>query len=506
MGEQAMTGQAMTGQGRFRLTLWPHSLTGQICATVALALLVAQLFNAALLYRGQRAQSELQLVNALGVRIVTTTERLAEARARQEARQEARRGLGTDARSQRRRFDRAPDAARPARGAFETRLRRRAMRRGIVLEETSPDTGDMRPQLALRDRLGQLLDGYDVIYSDLAVYFDDRRMVARPGAVAPPGGGTTGRFMAVLQRPDGQWLSVRVPAPEDNRRITGWLIVQTILLYLVLLGAIIWVTRRITKPLAALTSGVRNFAETQRHDPVEPSGPDDIAGLTQAFNRMSSRIGAMLDEKDVMLGAIGHDLKTPLAALRVRVESVQDETLRRRMVASIDDLNRSLEDMLALARIGHDVQPPQPVNVAALLDTIADEFADLGKDVTLVDINRLVAPVHLTWMRRAVRNLVSNAVRYGQRARLFLTLEQGHAVVRIDDDGPGIAEEELTHIFDAFYRLEQSRSSATGGTGLGLTLARAIAEQHNGQLTLQNRTDDDGAVIGLSARLRFPVK
>lgn len=472
-----------------RWKIWPTSLTAQICAAVAVALLAAQVFNAVLLYRGQRAQSEAQIVNALGVRIVTTSQRLNEIGEREAQ-------------------DQPQDGAQRFRpnGRFGPGpARRRAARRGITLTDTPPDTGNMALQPRLQQRLMPLLDGYGIAHQQLAVYFDDRPVLPPPGTVDPQAAASHGRVIAVLQQPGGRWLSVRVAAPGDSRRITGWLIIQTLLLYGVLLAAIIWVTRRITKPLAALTTGVSSFAETQHHAPLEPSGPSDIAGLTEAFNRMSQRIGAMLDEKDVMLGAIGHDLKTPLAALRVRVESVADETLRMRMVASIDDLNRSLEDMLALARIGHDVQPPQPVNIAALLDTIADEFADLGHDVALIDVARLVAPVHVTWMTRAIRNLVSNAVRYGQRARLFLQLDNGEVIIRIDDDGPGIDEAALAHIFDAFYRLEKSRNSATGGTGLGLTLARAIAQQHKGALTLSNRTDASGNTIGLSAVIRFPV-
>ncbi|WOE75116.1 sensor histidine kinase [Alterisphingorhabdus coralli] len=480
--------EASAEQRRFRL--WPRSLIGQVCAAVAIALLAAQLFNAVLLYRGQQVQRDVQLVNALGVRIVTTTERLNEARERRAVRMRRRGFTEEEIADENEQFP---------------RFRRRAFRRGITLEDNPPDIAEMELQPTLTKRLSDLLDGYEIAHAKLAVYYDDRPRLPPADAIAPPMLSDTGRVMAVLQRPDGQWLATRVPAPPSIWRITGWLIVQTLLLYIVLLATIIFVARRITRPLAQLTEGVRDFGDTQRHEPIAPSGPDDVAGLTEAFNRMSSRIGAMLDEKDVMLGAIGHDLKTPLAALRVRVESVQDEKLRTRMVASIDDLNRSLEDMLALARIGHDVQPPQPVNIAALLDTIADEFSDLGKDVELVNVSRLVAPVHITWMRRAVRNLVSNAVRYGERARVYLHLEGKEAIIRIDDDGPGIPEEELPHIFNAFYRLEKSRNTVTGGTGLGLTLARAIAEQHKGALTLNNRIDQSGVIIGLSAELRFSV-
>ena len=214
---------------------------------------------------------------------------------------------------------------------------------------------------------------------------------------------------------------------------------------------------------------------------------------------MEARIGAMLEEKDVMLGAIGHDLKTPLAALRVRVEGVEDETARGRMVDSIEDITQTLDEILALARVGKSNELPERTDLAALAASVVEEFEDMGEEVAL-DAVRVVAPVHLTWLKRGLRNLVSNALRYGRDPRVTVGEEAGQAILRVEDTGPGIPEGRIAEMLEPFTRGEASRNRATGGAGLGLTLARAVADQHGGTLTLSNRSEG-----GLSAEFRLPL-
>ena len=212
--------------------------------------------------------------------------------------------------------------------------------------------------------------------------------------------------LVALQRQDGQWLSVRVPVAENPDRIGATIIVQTIVLYLVMLIPLVWLTRRIARSMGALRDGVAQFELTQEARPIAPTGPSDLADLTRSFNAMSARIASMLNEKDVMLGAIGHDLKTPLAALRVRVESVPDDRQRARMVDSIDDITRTLDDILSLARIGRTGEVPEPVNLGALVEMIADEFRDLGQDVEIADAtaHRRAAAADLDQARAAQRH------------------------------------------------------------------------------------------------------
>ena len=308
-------------------------------------------------------------------------------------------------------------------------------------------------------------------------------------------------LVAAIQRePGGSWQVARVPAGPPEPRAVGALVAQTLVLFLFLIGVLYFLLRRIARPLAALTDRTERFAATQdASGQPEPSGPDDISRLQAAHNKMENRISAMLDEKDVMLGAIGHDLKTPLTALRVRIESVEDPAQRARMAAGIEDITRSLDDILSLARIGRVNQPAEPAQLGTLVESVVEEFEDMGEPVTLEPPGRIVAPIHITWLRRALRNLISNALRYGGGAQVSLHRADKAIALRVDDNGPGIPEDQIASMMEPFRRGEASRNRATGGAGLGLTLARAIAEQHGGSLFLSNRPEG-----GLRAEIRLP--
>jgi signal transduction histidine kinase len=315
-------------------------------------------------------------------------------------------------------------------------------------------------------------------------------------------------LVAGVQLPESkEWLVARVFVPVGERQIVMALLAQTLLTYLVLVGAIAFILRRITRPLAALTTRLERFAETRSIDgQLDPEGPDDMRRLIVAHNAMEDRIAGLLDEKDVMLGAIGHDLKTPLAALRVRIESVENETERERMAATIEDIVRSLDDILSLARVGRPSDPLERTELSALVSSIVEEFEDMGEAVELGNTERIALPLRSTWLRRALRNLIGNALRYGHKARVAVARDGPLAVVRIEDDGPGIPDADIERMVEPFTRGEPSRNTETGGAGLGLTLARAIADQHGGSLQLANRRSSDGRVEGLTAILRLPIE
>jgi signal transduction histidine kinase len=175
------------------------------------------------------------------------------------------------------------------------------------------------------------------------------------------------------------------------------------------------------------------------------------------------------------------------------------------MAATIEDIVRSLDDILSLARVGRSTDPKEPTELSALVASIVEEYEDMGEDVILGDTQRIVMSLRATWLRRAVRNLIGNALRYGKQARVSLVRQGQRAVIRIDDDGPGIPPDKIATMLEPFKRGEPSRNSETGGAGLGLTLARAIAEQHGGSLTIANRHGDGGNVEGLTATLRLPL-
>lgn len=498
--------------------LWPGSLTGRLFLAVAITLLLTQSFNGFLLYRGQTEQRTAMLTNALAVRMVRGVDRLDNLE---------RAGLDPAASFAQRRRDGQRNGRRISeeRGLEGLGPERRGRRRGLDYGDNNPVGADWQRLAEVENRLSSLLASYHVTADQVMVARDPRPQIMPEGRLeTPPDDMADAIIIGAIKLQNGKWLSARIPAPPGERGIRGWLIFQTITLYLILLGVIFYITRTLSRPLKRLNNAMGDFADSQNIAKLPEKGPEDVAALTRNFNIMAQRIGTMLDEKDIMLGAIGHDLKTPLSALRVRVESVKDDILRGKMVASIDDLHHMLDEILLLARVGRGQEEAESVNIGALLDTIADEFAQLDKPVTLEATPRIVGEVYVTWLRRAIRNLTSNAVRYGGAARISLiagtddgggdnrtgngpaNISGDTITIFIDDDGPGIAEQELENIFMPFYRLEKSRNSQTGGAGLGLTLARAIAEKHRGTVTLHNRYDAMGDIIGLRAAFTFPRK
>jgi signal transduction histidine kinase len=467
----------------FLRRLWPRSLQGQLLLAVALALLVAQGISGALLYRAQAERRQAALVHAAAIRLFAAQHE---------------RGLSAH-------LNRHPPELVVA-------ARRLRIERGTA----SPlRTGEERNRDAEAE-LREILSAQGVTLGDVVVVerplSEDPQLARHARRHAAMMGRRARRqaprmMVAAVEFARGDWIVARMPVPRGERLLTGTLIAQTLLLYALLVGAIALILRRMTRPLAALTARLERFATTRNAEAqLDPQGPEDVCRLIVAHNAMEARIAALLDEKDVMLGAIGHDLKTPLAALRVRIESVEDEGERARMAATIEDIVRTLDDILSLARVGRPSDPREPVELGALVADVVAEFEDMGEAVSIERSQRIVAPLRATWLRRALRNLIGNALRYGRSARVVLLSTGETAIVRIVDDGPGIAEEQIARMQEPFIRGEPSRNSETGGTGLGLTLARAIAEQHGGTLALANRRDADGKIAGLTATLTLPLR
>ena len=464
--------------------LWPRSLQGQLLLAIALALLLAQGISAALLYRAQVERREAALVHTAALRLfgAAREEGLIEGRFRHD-------GQRVDTAAERR-----------------LRVQSSAAMPGFPADPRYDHAG--RELREIMQEQGLAVGKVIVAARPLS---DDPRLVQRMERRARMLGRDPDRphhlMVAAIELPEARkWLTVRVPVPKGEPAMIGTLIAQTLLLYALMVGAIALIVRRITMPLAALTTRLETFtAKQDAHGQLEPEGPDDVRRLILAHNAMEQRIAALLDEKDVMLGAIGHDLKTPLSALRVRIESVEDDSERARMAATIEDITRSLDDILSLARVGRPSDPLEPTELNALVGQVAEEFEDMGEPVSFAPSARMVLPLRATWARRAVRNLVVNALRYGGAARIAVERAGGHALIRIEDDGPGIPADQIEAMMQPFTRGEPSRNSATGGAGLGLTLARAIAEQHGGALTLANRQDAQGHVAGLTATLSLPL-
>ena len=451
----------------------PKSLLGQMLMAVAVALFVAQGISAVLLYRAAEQRREMGYANGLAFQLI--------AQPQIDIRQTLRHGG-----QQSRQLRVEHTSSNPLRPGETIDSRRQQLLRSVLTEQ-----GLVPAQLVVTERR----------VSDDPYMMG--RLRERPELRVRPEFIQGEWIIAGLLRPGAkEWTVARVPLLGSAPRQLGQLIMQTLLLYVVLVGLLALLLRRITQPLAALTRRLETFAATRETDgQLEPSGPEDTRRLIAAHNAMEGRISALLNEKDVMLGAIGHDLKTPLAALRVRIESVEDPVERQRMAATIEDITRTLDDILSLARVGRPTDPLETTDLTALVSSVVEEFEDMGEPVTFEPGQRIALPLRATWLRRALRNLIGNALRYGRKANVSLERQGSEAVITVEDEGPGIPQTELARMVEPFARGEGSRNRATGGAGLGLAIARAIAEQHGGRLVLANRAQG-----GLRVELRLPTK
>lgn len=439
----------------------PKSLIGQIALVMAVALLVAQAINFGILYAERQRSSHTQIEAPPLSRFVSLLQRLAAA-------PPAGRPALLAERSRRGRFTIGAQSAIPAEASdarLVARLRDEAQENGVALRDARAAISD---HVEMPARLRDQLSAEEREHAEQRL----RRLQT---------------MYLSAQLADGSWVNARLVTPRPDPWIAVRAAGSTLLIYLLLLAAMIWVAMRLARPLRDLTAAAEGFEGRGEAPQVEPRGPADVRRAIHAFNAMSARVSAMFDEKDRMLGAIGHDLRTPLASLRIRAESIEPEAERGRMIATIEEMTAMLDDTLALARSGRAAENLRPVDISALADTVVEEFRVLGHDVTFEEGARQKAAVQPNLLRRAVRNLVDNAVKYAGSAEVAVRATPRGLAVEVADRGPGIPEAALGTVQEPFVRLETSRNRETGGSGLGLALARAAAQAHGGKLELENR-------------------
>jgi signal transduction histidine kinase len=272
---------------------------------------------------------------------------------------------------------------------------------------------------------------------------------------------------------------------------------------LVLLASVIALSlvavRWATGPLTTLATAAEQLGENINRPPLAESGPLEAQRAARAFNTMQARLSRFISDRTRILTAMSHDLKTPITRLRLRTEMLEDEALRGKFAKDLAEMESMVAETLEFMRDTSASEAPQPVDLMALLESLQNDFRDMGNKVEIE--GRLQH--HLTGrplaLRRCLTNLVDNAIRYGKHATLQAGEDAGRVTIRVLDQGPGIPERELEHAFEPFFRGESSRSRETGGTGLGLGIARNIARGHGGDLQLKNRPGG-----GLEAILTLP--
>jgi two-component system OmpR family sensor kinase len=313
-------------------------------------------------------------------------------------------------------------------------------------------------------------------------------------------------FPPGLLPPPSMWLTLTssLPSPAPWRS-PGF---ATAFVVMMVLGAvmIVWAVRRLLVPVRTLADAAERLGRDVVSAPPLPEvGPIEIVTAANAFNTMAARIRRFVEDRTFLLTAIGHDLRTPITRLKLRAEYMEDEEQRLKMLADLDEMEAMVSATLAFGRDITTAEPLARIDLASLLRTILDEAADGAPE--LAETLEFSGPDHLTIqarplaLKRALTNLIGNALKYGDAARVTLhPRTKEFAQIDIDDDGPGIAIEDVETVFEPFRRLETSRNRETGGSGLGLSIARNIVRAHGGDITLLNLPER-----GLRASVTLPV-
>lgn len=312
------------------------------------------------------------------------------------------------------------------------------------------------------------------------------------------GAGRPMELLLSVRLSDGRWLGVETVFHRPPLQVAWPSILAMGLMALATILIVLWAVHRISRPMQALVAGADRLGRGEAPVPVPIEGPSELRQVTEAFNTMQERLTRHVRDRTEMLAALGHDLRSPLTALRLRIETLEDHEARDRLAATADEMQTMVETTLAFAKGVAVNELSTAIDLRLLVGEIIDDAGDTER-IHLVPGESVSVTGRQTALKRALRNIIENAVAYGERASITIENSDAGAQIVVKDNGPGLDQEELERIFDPFVRLETSRSRDTGGIGLGLPIARAIIHSHGGEITLQNHPDG-----GLIVRMLIP--
>jgi len=443
------------------MSLWPRTLGSQLIVVTAVAVLISNLAVAVWFELGTARVNENALIDRILDRTTSTAQVLAAI---------------------------PPDARATAAQTMSAGVWRFEFRDGKSAPEPMNDT-----ESALAARLRAQLPADKAKYPvwasirDLQPPSDVRGLPRAPGPafrfVVPVTAGT--QLVATFYRPP------TTPWPLE-------ILAAALVAIVAAAAAAAYFARRVTRPLSQLARAASVIASGGQAPRLRENGPHDVRNAAIAFNAMTDQVTRTLESQRQLLSAVGHDLRTPITAMRISLEFVEDAELRDRLQKNLDELQELTEAVLSAAR-GTGGELKRNVDLSALLESICTDLDELGEPVSWKTHPPAPLACRPNEIRRAVRNLVENAVAYGRKASVGLTQCDNGYEILVEDEGPGIPEADQGRVFEPFVRLEGSRNEETGGAGLGLTLVKAIAEGHGGKVTLENRAHG-----GLRARMRLP--
>lgn len=342
------------------------------------------------------------------------------------------------------------------------------------------------------------------VLSDIGRFADRRTFRLAQNELARDGHSRTERFLFApfklgVRRADGQWLIVQ---PPPSFRLSPW---QQMTMWWLLISSLVasliayLFARRMAAPISKFAAAAERLGRDPRAPPLEIRGTAEIAVAVGAFNGMQERLARYVEDRTAMVGAIAHDLRTPLTRLRFRLEAAP-EPLRAKMAADIAEMEAMISGTLAFVTDAVRPAARARLELSSLLESLADEMSETGLRVSVAQSEKVVVDGDPVALRRLFNNLLDNAIKFGGDGQVRVHREGLQAVVEIDDNGPGLPASELERVFEPFYRHEGSRSRQTGGIGLGLAVVRTVARTHGGDAILINRAEG-----GLTARVVLPL-
>jgi signal transduction histidine kinase len=306
-------------------------------------------------------------------------------------------------------------------------------------------------------------------------------------------------FRIQVELADGTWVGFERGISEE---MFDWPVALLVALSVLLLSVILlslFGVHSIVKPLRRLRQAAEGLGKDIRQPPLELTGPSEVRETARAFNTMQQRLKNYIEDRAGILAAVSHDLKTPLTRLRLRTDLMEDDELREKTQKDLDDMEAMVTATLDFMRGSETGEVSQRIDLNALLESVQQDAQETGKSVSIEGCAASPFMGKPLALKRCLVNLVDNAVRYGGSCEIIIEERDRSLQLDICDRGPGIPEEMLERVFDPFFRVESSRAQTTGGSGLGLGIARNIARAHGGDLTLNNRGNE-----GLCAHLVLP--
>ena len=302
-----------------------------------------------------------------------------------------------------------------------------------------------------------------------------------------------------VQLTKSSWLNAATQRPTRRATWAYQSILALVIAIIAIIGAVIFSVRRITRPLATLASAADAIGRGETISDLDEVGPQDLRRTINAFNRMRSRLENFIEDRTNLLAAVSHDLRSPVTSLRLRAEFIEDDELRGKILETLSEMQTIIETTLIFAREETRSEATRPTDLSALIESVVSDFRDLDKPCIYSGPDRLVIEGRPVSLKRAIRNLIENAITYGGATEVTLTPgmtepDTDHTIV-IEDNGPGIPEADIDRMFEPFVRLEASRSKETGGIGLGLAITRSIIRGHGGNIIAQNKPEGGLKVI-----------